>query len=294
MKKPDVPAVPTRADGTQDSAYPYRYVQQHYWDDVEFADRLVRTPFFEPKLDEYFKYYVSPDPDSIIREVKTMLLSSRAEKEMYRYLLAKFTNKYMSSDIMGQDKVFVYLFENHYLKGDTTILSEKDKETVFKRGWSLIANILGKEAAPMVMNDTIGKQVGLYDLKAAYTLVVFWDPNCGHCKTEIPRVDSIYRAKWKALGLKIFAVNVEDGALPAWKEFINKHDLKNGWTHVYEPKAVKHAQEAAGVANFRQLYDVYKTPTLYLLDGQKRIIAKHLDVFGFDQVLNARLKQQTK
>jgi thiol-disulfide isomerase/thioredoxin len=295
MKKPEVPAVPKRADGSLDSAYPYRYVQQHFWDDVELNDdRLVRTPFFEPKLEEYYKFYVSPDPDSVIAEVKYMLLSSRAAKEMYRYLLAKFTNKYMNSDIMGQDKVFVYLFENHYLKGDTTILSEKDKEIVFKRGWSLIANIIGKEASPMMMNDTAGKPVALYDLRAPFTFVVFWDPNCGHCKTEVPRIDSIYHAKWKALGVKIFAVNVEDNALPAWKEFINKHKLKDGWTHVYEPRSVRQAQESAGQANFRQLYDVYKTPTLYLLDSQKRIIAKHLDVFGFDQVLNAKLKLQTK
>jgi hypothetical protein len=42
--------------------------------------------------------------------------------------------------------------------------------------------------------------------------------------------------------------------------------------------------------NFRQAYDVYKTPTLYLLDDQKRIIAKHIDVPGFDQYLTEKQK----
>jgi thiol-disulfide isomerase/thioredoxin len=294
MKRPETPAMPKKADGTLDSIYPYRYVKDHYWDDVDFADdRLVRTPpmIFENKLDEYYKYYVSPDADSIIHEVKTMLLYSREGKEMYRYLLAKFTNKYINPEIMGQDKVFVYLFENHYLKGDTTILSEKDKETIFKRGWSLIANQIGEPAPPMNLIDSASKTTALYDVKAPYTLVVFWDPNCGHCKETIPKVDSIYQAKWKALGMKIYAVNIDENTMKEWNNFIHSHNL-NDWVHVYQPKAQRDAEAAANQPNFRQLYDVYKTPTLYLLDEQKRIIAKNLEVLGFDEVLTAKLKNK--
>ncbi len=54
----------------------------------------------------------------------------------------------------------------------------------------------------------------------------------------------------------------------------------------------KHRDEEAknGVANFRQLYDIYKTPTLYLLDAQKRIIGKMLSLEQFDDVLQAKIK----
>lgn len=110
MKTPETPAIPV-VNGKPDSTYPFRYVKEHFWDDVAFNDdRLLRTPFFEPKLDDYFRYYVSPEPDSIIEEVKYILLSARTGKEIYPYLLTKFTNKYMNPEFMGQDKVFVYLF----------------------------------------------------------------------------------------------------------------------------------------------------------------------------------------
>ncbi|HEX6914322.1 MAG TPA: thioredoxin-like domain-containing protein [Chitinophagaceae bacterium] len=296
MKRPEVPEMPKKADGSLDSSYPFRYVQEHFWDDVDFADdRLVRTPapIFESKLDDYFKYYVSPDADSIIKEVRYMLLYAREAKEMYRYLLARFTNKYMNPEIMGQDKVFVYLFENHYLKGDTSILTDKDKETVFKRGWSLIANQIGEPAPALDLVDSAGRSTPLYKLNAAYTLVVFWDPNCGHCKETVPRIDSIYRAKWKGLGMKVYAVNVDETTMKAWSEFIAKHDLY-AWTHTYQPKAQRDEEAASGRPNFRQLYDVYKTPTLYLLDEQKRIIAKNLDISGFDEVLTAKEKNKPK
>jgi len=294
MKKPEFPEYPKKADGTVDSLYPFRYVQEHYWDDVDFADdRLVRTPFLEDKLDEYYKYYVSPEADSIIENVKLMLLSARDGKEMYRYLLARFTNKYINPEIMGQDKVFVYLFENYYLKGDTTILTEKDKKTVMDRGWNLISNVIGEQAPFLNLVNPEGKPTAMYDLQAKFTFIVFWDPNCGHCKETIPKIDSIYNARWKAMGVKIYAVNNDEKALKEWQNFIKDHHIEQ-WTHVYQTKEQRDREAAENKPNFRQLYDVYKTPTMYLLDESKRIIAKNLDVNGFDTIMNERLKKQAK
>jgi hypothetical protein len=52
MEMPEVPAIPI-VNGKPDSLYPYRYVKTHYWDNILFNDnRLLRTPFFENKLDK--------------------------------------------------------------------------------------------------------------------------------------------------------------------------------------------------------------------------------------------------
>lgn len=51
MKRPTAPPVPV-VKNVPDSLYPYRFVKNHFWDDVSFNDdRLLRTPFFETKLD---------------------------------------------------------------------------------------------------------------------------------------------------------------------------------------------------------------------------------------------------
>ena len=291
MKRPDAPPIPV-IKGKPDSLYPYRYVKDHWWDDVSFTDEsLLRTPFFDPKLDEYFKYYVVPDPDSIYSEVNYLLLLSRDNKDMFNYLLGRFTDKYINPEFMGQEKVFLKLFDNYYSKGDTTWLTEKQRKFIFDRAYSLMANQLGEPAAELQMLDTSGKSVSLYGLTAPYTFVVFWDPNCGHCKETVPRIDSIYEAKWKALGVKVVGVNVDDAANDAWKKFIREHNLKD-WVHIYQPKSVKEEEAQKGVANYRQLYDVFKTPTLYLLDAQKRIIGKMLDIQQFDDVLMAKIKKE--
>lgn len=289
MKRPEPPAIPV-VDGKADSSYPFRYVKEHFWDDVLFNDdRLLRTPFFEPKMDDYFRYYVSPDADSIIEEVKYILLSARTGKEIFPFLLTKFTNKYMNPEIMGQDKVFVYLFEEFYAKGDTMILNPASRKTVVERAYSLMANQLGKPAPALNLVDTLGKATPLAGLRAKFTIVAFWDPNCGHCKEEMPRLDSFYRHKWKGKDVAIYGVNIYENELPAWKRFIREKGL-SGWHHVYQTKAAKEAEERAGKPSYRQLYDVFKTPTLYLLDKDKRIIAKQLSIDQFDEVIEAKLK----
>ena len=282
VKRPELPKIKmTRAA----EAY---YLKEHYWDDVYFNDpRLLHTPFFDPKLEEYYKYYVSQEPDSIIPEVNYMLLSARTNPDMFRYLLGKFTDKYINPEIMGQDKVFIFLFNNFYARGDTAWLTPEQRKYIFDRAYSLIANQIGEPAPVLDLVDTSGAPVSLYQVSAPFTVVVFWDPNCSHCQKEIPVMDSMYEAKWKKEGIKIFAVNVADAAVNDWKRFIVAHHL-NGWIHAYQTTEQEHAEEAAKQANYRQLYDVFQTPTVYLLDSAKHIIAKRLSLEQFDRLIDAK------
>jgi thiol-disulfide isomerase/thioredoxin len=294
MQMPITPAIPIK-NGKADSLYPYRFVKENYFNNVAFNDdRLLRTPFFENKLDNYFKYYVSPDPDSIFAELNYMLLYARSNTEMYAYLLTKFTNKYINPEYMGQDRVFVKLFENFYAKGDTVLLNPASRKTIIDRAYSLMANQLGNAAPVLNLTDTAGAKKDMYALNGAFTFVVFWDPTCGHCKEELPRIDSIYKAKWKANGVKVYSVNINEPQMKEYKQFIQEKNLSKDWQFVYQPKAEKDADAAAGRPNFRQLYDIFKTPTYYLLDGKKNIIAKQLTIEQFNELIDAKLKSKNQ
>jgi len=236
MQRPDVPAIPI-VNGKADSTYPFYYVKNHFWDNVVFNDnRLVRTPFFEAKLDEYFKNYVSREPDSIIEEVQYMLTVAKTGNEIYPFLLFKFTNKYITPEFMGQDKVFLHIYQNFFAKGDTTLLNEASKKSITERAYSMMANQLGLAAPPLVINDITDKKISLYDIVSPYTFVAFWDPTCSHCKVEIPRVDSFYKAIWSKLNVKVLSVNINFKELTAWKTFIKENKLA-GWMHAYQTEA---------------------------------------------------------
>ncbi|MDF2186896.1 thioredoxin-like domain-containing protein [Paraflavitalea sp. CAU 1676] len=289
MREPVVPPASQHPKGKYDSTFAFFYYKAHYWDGVEFTDeRLIRTPFFEPKLDKYYKDLVSPNPDSIKKEVDHMLLYSRTNKEMFKYLLVHFVQKYINPEYMGQDAVFVHLFEKYINTGQADFFTDQYKDHMTKRAYSLMANLIGQPAANMEMVDTLDKSLPLYSVKSDMVVVCFWDPTCSHCKEVVPKVDSIYNAKWKNQGVVVYGVMV-DGGKDLWTQFIREKGLKN-WLHVYQLPSQQAAESAAGKASYRQLYDVYQTPILYLLDKDKRIIAKKLTYQQLDEVINLKLK----
>jgi hypothetical protein len=289
LKEPVVPSTENNPAAKSDSLFPYHYYKAHYWDGISFTDeRLIRTPIFEPKLDKYYKDLVPAEPDSINREVDKMLLFSRTNKEMFKYLLIHFVQKYINPEYMGQDAVFVHLFEKYINTGQADFFTDKYRKFVNERAYSLMANLIGQTAAEFDMTDTLEKRKSLYEINAKFTVICFWDPTCSHCKEIVPKLDSIYKAKWKQEGIALMGVMV-DGGKDAWLKFIRDHNLKD-WVHVYQTQAQRDAETASNKPGFRQLYDVYQTPILYLLDKDKRIIAKKLTYQQFDEVIDLKMK----
>ena len=288
MKDPPYPATPPVTH--QDSLDNYYYYKAHYWDGVTFMDeRIIRTPFFLPKLERYFREVLPQSSDSIIKDADYKLLLARSAPEMYKFLLNWLTDEYINPKYMGQDAVFVHLFDKYHSKGVSDWLNEKQMETITRRAYMQMANLIGEKAANLEMVDTSGKPSPLYGLEAAYTIVIFWDPTCGHCKEELPRIDSIYRATWKKDHVKIYAVLSEEKEKTAWIKYINEHGL-TAWTHVYQTKEAETADSEAKRPSFRQLYDVTQTPILYLLDNEKRIIGKKLTWSQLNDLLQVKIK----
>ena len=155
----------------------------------------------------------------------------------------------------------------------------------------LMANQLGEQAANLEMIDSTGKPTALYDVKSPYTIVVFWDPTCGHCKEEIPKLDSMYRASWKAKKVAIYAV-LSENQKTEWVKYIKEHGIGD-WVNVYQTKEMEDAIVAAQKPGFRQLYDVTSTPTLYLLDKDKRIIGKKLIWKQLDELLQVKMNSES-
>jgi hypothetical protein len=103
----------------------------------------------------------------------------------------------------------------------------------------------------------------------------------------MPRLDSFYRAIWKTKDVKIYAVMTEYDT-DAWKAFILKHKLGH-WTNVHHTLQMVKEDTDAQRPSFKQLYDITQTPTLYLLDRNKRILAKKLTLEQMNDFLKVKL-----
>ncbi len=280
------PQVPEGAhklpNGKNDSTFAYRYYKAHYWDGFAFQDdRIILTPIYDAKLDEYINKVCVPLVDSQKAEADTLLARTQGTKDMFHYTLWWLTRNAEESKVMGMDELFVHLVEKYYMRGDATWLTQEELQKYVDRAQKIAPNVIGNLAPEIVMQDFSGKQIKLSDVNAKYTLVVFWTPTCGHCQAEIPKLDSAYRASLKEKGVKIFAIRTEDDP-KQWQDFIKDHKLTD-WINVYDPE--RHS-------DFRAKYDVYQTPVIYLLDEKKVIIGKKLDHSNVGQVIEMQERKK--
>jgi thiol-disulfide isomerase/thioredoxin len=266
------PEVPKKPNGQLDSLWMYRYYKNHFFDKVNaLDDRLIRTPVLAPKIDRYFKDLVTQLPDSIIKELDILLTRYAGSKDTYEYLVRTLTYRYETSEIMGMDAVFVHMGKNYYAKGKCPWATKEVLDKIKERADILDPLLLGKKAPNLYYTDSTGKYVQLYGINAKYTIIYFWDSNCGHCQKETPKLYELYESALKAKGVVVYAANIERKD-EGWLKFIKEKKIFN-WMNVRDSK--NHTDP-------KITYDIYSTPVLYLLDQDKKIIAKRLTI---DQLL---------
>lgn len=273
-KEVEVPPAPKRADGTIDSTWQYHYYKKHYFDNVDFSDdRLLRTPVLVAKVDTYFKNLVVQRPDSLIKEIDMILTKTKASKDLFEYFVRDFTYKYETSQVMGMDAVFVHLGKEYYMKGKCFWATPETVTKIKERVELLDPLLLGKKAPNLYMTDTSGTYRYLHDVNANYTILFFWDSQCGHCQKETPKLYEWW-LKNKSKGIQVYAASIERKD-EDWMKFIRANNIR-GWLNVRDSK---------NHTDFKITYDIYATPVLYVLDKNKVIIAKRIGYENLDDFL---------
>lgn len=302
--------VPNASNGRPDSLMVYKYYKKHYWDNVDFKDEsTIRNPFFFPKLKKYFENVVVTNPDSVIVEVDRILDKAKPASLIYKLMLAHLTYSYETSNIMGFDKVFVHMSDTYFKTGKAVGIYDDEAVVgkIIKRADLLKPLLIGAIAPDLSMikaNDyEIVKKMGFEDAKtsdevtkvyyknvdqlnkmfynlhsvsANYTILVFWDVDCGHCQKEIPKLIDLYNElKKENKDVKVFSVyTLHEG--DKYLKYIDEHKL-NDWINVYD---------GAHINNVIVKYDVYSTPVIYILDKDKKIKAKRIGVEQISDVIN--------
>jgi alkyl hydroperoxide reductase subunit AhpC len=290
--------IPKASNGRPDSLYIYNYYKNHYWDGVNFQDDgIMRTPFFADRLKKYFNNVIIQHPDTMSVEIDRIMAKTKAGTMMQKLLIAHFLSTAETSKLMGFDKVFVHVIDKYIRTGMAKEVYEAATiEKIKERGDILKPLLLGSQAPDLLMIDTIGHKqiqkmgfdtvktsagatklyydnaqnlaqtfVSLYGVKTDYLVLVFWDVDCGHCKTEIPKLLEEYHAlKKEGIDLKVFSVYTQHD-YEKWRKYIIENKLD--WINIYD---------GVHVNNIKEKYDIYSTPVIYVLNKDKRIKAKRI------------------
>jgi thiol-disulfide isomerase/thioredoxin len=285
---------PRKPDGTLDSAAAYYQYRAHFWDNFDLTDdRIVRVPVFANKFDEYISKVVPQVPDTINKLADALIAKSGQSPEVFKYMVHNITHRYETSDIMGMDAVLVHMAQTYYCPkpgqaSRTPWMSDENLQKLCDKARKLSPLLIGKPAPYLCLTDTSEqKWTNFRDLPAEYVVIVFWDPHCGHCKKELPEIHKVYKEQMKDLGIEVFTVAkaVDESLMRDWKKFIRENKLD--WVNVGLTKSVYEGAKknpydyipkltTLESLNYADTYDVFSTPKLFVVDGERKFIGKQL------------------
>ncbi|MEZ0487701.1 thioredoxin-like domain-containing protein [Fibrella aquatica] len=279
--EPDVPTPPKAANGRPDSLWQFAYYKNHFWDNFDLSDdRMLRTPLLQPKIDRYIKELTVQQVDSLTKEADYLVKKASASKDMKTYLIWYLTSQYERPKVLGTDGLFIHMVEKYWLTRQMPNIDSATLKTVSERVAVLKPLQVGKTFVMPAVGDTLARPLSFNNLSAAdYTILFFYAPHCGHCREAAPKVKKFTDSP-AGKGVKVVAIAIEDSA-EDWKKFIREFKL-GAWMHGYD-----HKQQI----DFRRQYDVATTPTLYVLDRNKKIIARGLPAEQVEDFLGFTRKQ---
>jgi thiol-disulfide isomerase/thioredoxin len=273
----DVPEAPILSNGRPDSTFAYRYYKQQYWDYFDLGnDALLRLPgsAYRKKLDYFLDNVVLQQADSLLKEIHAMAKVAKRTNETYRYMVWNTILKYQNHEIMGLDAVFVNMYDTYFASGEMDFwANESLKKNLRERADVLRRSLIGNTAPNMIMLNEELKPKSLYDIKNKYTIVYFYDPDCGFCKKETPKLRDFY--KKTKFDVEVFAV-CSDTSLVKMKKYIK--EINAGWVNVNGPRTY--------TGSYHDQYDAIATPTLYVLDDRKKIIGKKIPADKLEEFLS--------
>lgn len=280
MREPDVPDFFT-PDGRHDSLAAYLYYRNHYWDHIDLGDdRFLRTPVFHRKLEKYFDDVIPAHPDSIIAEIDQMVEATGDNAEMRDYLLWYLANRYETSNIMGYDRIFVHMVDRYFTRQSYDWLHPEVQSNMIDHVDKLRKVLIGEFAPTLLMADTSNNFINLYQVDAEFTVVIFWSGSCGECQRELKALNELYRSGDYDMG--IYSVNT-DTSFNKWKEYIRKYGLE--WVNVNGNLSL--------TGDYHDLYDIYSTPVIYVLDREKVIIAKRIAADSIAGILRRHIQMKS-
>ena len=210
----------------------------HFWDGIEAFDGPTdENPVLAAQIDFYFDKMVAPLPDSITLEIDRLVNRTSFNPDLRDFILWHLLEKYRHPEYISQDQVFVYLYDNYFSRLEIKDLNESNLILIHDKAEAFRRLALFNLAPNFAINDS----VDLHSVESKYTVLFFFDHDCDVCQQEMQDLDSIC-TMYPEITVLAIDMNTNDVSVDA----------------------------------LYSLYDIETTPLIYVLDNEKRIIAKKI------------------
>lgn len=282
LKGMQTPAVPHIHPKSSDEASENReYMKEHFFDNISLTDRRFwTTSYFTSLVDVYLKDVVEDNPDSTAQAAVRLVAATQNDPYCFEQMLSYLSNTFSKSNKLGAENVWAALAEEYIFDKNVPWISEVQEASLMNEYVKIQHNRIGMTAVDIPLQKIDSTVFSLYDIDAEYIIMYFYNPTCGHCITEVPLLHDQLYAKYKDKGLEILAINTNPDQ-EMWEDFVSKNKL-NGWINCGDP----HYK-----SQYWMYYDVSGTPMVFVLDKDKKIIAKKIDVKTLEELFEYFIPQ---
>jgi thiol-disulfide isomerase/thioredoxin len=283
---PEVPTAPKLPNGKTDSLRAFNYYKKHFWDNFDFADeRLLRTPFLNQKLERYVRDLTVQTEDSVMKTADFLIKKAidGKQQDAVSYTVGFIAREYENAKIIGTEGVFVQVSEKYILTGIMPLSDTSSRKAYRDRIAVLKPLLTGKIIPDLGVQGEKSNFANIYDLRGDYNVVFFYSPSCGHCKESAPKLKA-FQDKYKDKGVSVMTIATE-GNEEDWRKFIKEYkweNFLNGFGGV-----------VTRTIEYKKDYDVFSTPTIYVIDKTHKIIARRLSVEDLEPFMKVYMRQQT-
>lgn len=239
------------------------YYVRHYWDHYSLADTaFIHSNQTEQLFADFLDALQYTDSNVCTNALQNMMTYMEANETAYGHFCF-LSEKYLydPNSPMRNEDYYIVVLEQMIA---SPRLTEYDKIRPADQLQQARKNRPGMTATDFTYITPTGEVSKMSRLKAEFTLLFFYDPDCTNCKenerilSEVPLVLNLQ----KEGRLRILAVYPDDNK----KEWLlNASKMPEGWIIGWNKQ---------GDIRSQQLYDIRATPTLYMLDKQKKVIVK--------------------
>jgi thiol-disulfide isomerase/thioredoxin len=261
--------------GYEDVATYVKHKREHYFDALDFNDNVLQGSDF--LKDKVVNYVFTALPHHQIASKEKELEIIENAKELAQLLedvsatnkVELFNSLWTQASNDNLNKVADFIYDN-YLK---SLATRTNKSELIKKIEIQNRLRMGAVAPEITWNDGSNTKK-LSDLSGAKNyVIVFWSSTCSHCLQQLPE---FHKALKDISSTKVLAIGLEDDDV-TWK----KESAKL-------PNFIHGIALGKWESPYADIYDIHQTPTFYILDNEKRIIARPEDYIGVVKFLKEK------
>lgn len=258
----------------------YQFYSRHYLDNLDLSDkRTYRTPYAINTVDNYLNKVLIQSYDSIIPLALEIVEKSRNTDETFKYMCSHILGYAVDSKIMGMDSLIVALADRYYSNGTAYWADSSLVENINTEVNKIRRCLVGKKGHNLQLADSLGNKTDLYSSGGEeITVLFFYEPSCGHCRTVTPQLVEAYEKYKDDPRIKVVAVYMLTDK-KEWMDFVKKNGMES-FCNLWDPDRSSF---------YWYWYDTSSTPQIYVLDKDNRIFAKRIDVKTLEMIAEHEL-----